>query len=400
MLLDRLSGLTVEHDPTLRPSARARAISGAFARAGARSSLRPRAPAALSFKLGAAAAIATAVALGVALRPAATPSGSAAVADNTATAVPAARKDRVLTGEVLVDGHGLAVGGALPSDQNVLAVSGAELQLAHARLAMKAGTRVRWNASTHAVTLVGGKVTVDVDPAPHLPFSVQTARFRVEVLGTRFTVDDDGVSVERGTVRVTTNDGSVIGLALTAGQSFRLPSPPAVTAPAAAIAGDAAEQAAASADETAAKPTGPDADSQARALLQRARRQLAERDGKAAWRSLRDALALHPSLGLREQAQLLTADSYVVMGDVQRAIGEYLSVANHFAPRVGAQNALFTAARLQSERGHDRPAFALFSQYIARYPQGALVQDARRRKEALRPASPQSSAQGASDLHR
>lgn len=387
LLLDRLTGLTAEHDPTLHPSARARAISGAFARAGARSSLRPRAPASLSFKLGAAAAIATAVALGVALRPAAKPGGSAEVAARTATAVPATRKDRVLSGEVRVNGHATAAGSAVASGEDVVAVSGAELQLAHAQLALRAGTTVSWNAATHALTLAAGMVSVDVDPAPHQPFSVQTARFRVEVLGTRFSVDLNGVRVERGIVRVVGNDGSLLAAALTAGQSFTLPPVPATQAPSTAVAADAAEPTTASAEETAAQPTGPDADSRARALLQRARKQLAQRDGDGAWHTLRGALQLHPSLALREQARLLTADSYVVMNKLDRAVAEYLGVAHEFAPRIAAQNALFTAGRLQSERGRTRPALALFSQYVARYPDGALSADARRRQAALKAAN-------------
>lgn len=402
--LDRLSALAGELDPSLRPAARERAIGRAFARAGAQWSAPRRAHVSHYFALG--GGLAAALALGLVLWPRSAPAPSSspgAVAhDRAATAVPAgAHGDRVLAGAVQARGRGLTSGASVEAGQELSATSGAELQLAHARVSLHADTRVQWNASEHALALIAGVVSVEVDPSRHEPFSVRTSRFRAEVLGTRFEVDLEGVRVERGTVRVVATDGQVLAPAVTAGQRFVFAEPAAAQEPSVATAALAIARDDRADPEELPRPGARRSqaarDADARALLQRARKQLTQRDAETAWHTVQDALALRPATALRAEARSLIADVYMVEGNTDRAVGEYLSIANKFEPRVAAQNALFAAGRLEAERGHDGPALSCFNRYVARYPHGALIEDARRRLQALKVATGHASPAKAPD---
>nr|HEX4313490.1 FecR family protein [Kofleriaceae bacterium] len=78
-----------------------------------------------------------------------------------------------------------------------------------------------------AIRIHGGSVFVDVDPAAHRPFRVESPQFTVEVLGTAFTAREDGVQVERGTVRIVAPDGHELAR-VDAGHGWSLPGPVAL----------------------------------------------------------------------------------------------------------------------------------------------------------------------------
>ncbi len=247
--------------------------------------------------------------------------------------------------------------------------------LAHAKVTLRPSSSPRWNASQHDVVLSSGSVLVDVDPGPKQPFSVTTPNFRVLVLGTRFSVSLEGVSVERGRVRVVATDGHELRV-LGAGEGVV-----------------AADEISAAHDEPVA-PT-PSARGEAphrarvdaAALLSEARTQLAARNLVLAQRAIAAALAdeLLPS----QQAEALTlrAECALAAGDSEGGVQAYLRVARSFVTLLAGENALFSAARLDMDRGHTEEGARLLRSYLARYPHGRFVKEAQLRLHTLGAAS-------------
>ena len=329
---------------------------------------------------GLALSVAAAVALGV-LRPWSS-SPSAGSSQANASAGQAGGGDRVLLGAVEIDGQPSGDGALLTARATLHARKPATVALAHARVALAAGTTLRWDGAARQVVLDHGSVTADVDPSAHQPFSVQTARFTVRVLGTRFTVDQAGVSVERGKVAVLGPDGARIA-ELTAGQRFEVDAPSAApeTAEAALAVEEAVDGASGDADVGGAR--GERTSPRARGLLGQARALLAAGDARSARSTLEDALAL--SLATRDRAEALSlrAECALVAGDLRGAIAGYLRVNRSYRNLPAGQNALFAAARLQAERGRDAAAVKLLRRYLARHPRGRFVQEARQRLAEL-----------------
>jgi ferric-dicitrate binding protein FerR (iron transport regulator) len=109
----------------------------------------------------------------------------------------------------------LAVGALLPRE--------VPTQIAHAVVTPLPDASVVRSDNTE-IRLDHGSVFVDVDPGPHKPFRVRTPRFTVDVLGTAFSVREDGVVVERGTVRIATTSGELLA-SVAAGDVWSLPAP-------------------------------------------------------------------------------------------------------------------------------------------------------------------------------
>jgi hypothetical protein len=394
-LLGGLRALVDELPQALPKERRERAIEGALAQAlqgrdgaaggAAVFSLRPR-PAQVETRrpvraLVGVALVAAAASVLVVVRPwSSTPSVRVATPTTTAPSlVPAG--DRVLQGALEIDGQPGGRDAALSAHATLHATAPATVALAHATLALSADTTLRWDRDALRVQLDSGSVTADVDPSAHQRFSVQTARFTVLVLGTRFTVTQEGVAVERGKVRVFGPDGAVLAPMLLAGERFAAPVPTAAASTA------AASTASASAAATRGSPERAVVRERARALLAQARAQLAAEQTDAARGSIGAALALARGPADRAEALSLRAECALVAGDLGGAIQGYLRVSRRYASLPAGQNALFAASRLQAERGHDAAAIALLQRYLARYPRGRFVNEAHQRLAALDPQS-------------
>jgi len=127
--------------------------------------------------------------------------------------------DRVLSGDVTVDGAR-----AVRIGKRAELASGGEVLIGGAVVALADGSDAGWRAEARTVELRRGSVVVDLPPGQSRGFRVATERFVVEVVGTRFAVDLDGVRTERGTVRVLSPDGRELAR-VSAGQSWSLPRP-------------------------------------------------------------------------------------------------------------------------------------------------------------------------------
>jgi tetratricopeptide (TPR) repeat protein len=121
----------------------------------------------------------------------------------------------------------------------------------------------------------------------------------------------------------------------------------------------------------------------AAALLDAARRALVAKRLPEARRQIEAVLALATPASLRAEALSLRADCAQVEGDRAAAIAAYSQVAQSFAALPAGENALFAAARLEQERGGRAAATAGLRRYLARYPRGRFVKEARQRLRAL-----------------
>ena len=230
---------------------------------------------------------------------------------------------------------------------------------AHAKVTLAAGTRARFDVATSTLELRRGRVEVDVDPRPHAPFAVMTQHFRVEVLGTQFTVTPERVDVQHGKVRVLDREGRLIAPRLTRGKSYVRRTSDAETS----VRGARAAELAPSSAE----------------VLTRAREALAGRRLVDA-RDLLDRLdGMDATRAERAEAATLRAECALLDHDVAAAIEAYLKVSNAFGDLPAADNALFAAAQLAAKQRDDVRARALLERYLIRYPEGRFAADARAR---------------------
>jgi ferric-dicitrate binding protein FerR (iron transport regulator) len=274
--------------------------------------------------------------------------------------------------------------------------NGGVVQLAHATVELRAHTRARWNEPARALKLEDGSVVADVDPAQHRSFRVDTERFRVLVLGTRFEVSTSEVRVARGRVRIEALNGTELAV-LGAGESYTCAGAPcqpraeAVRTEIADVARepestDPASEAVANRRETrgAEVVPRPAVDRQ----LDEARQALGRRDVARAREIV--ASVLRENLSRRDQAEALSlrAECALVAGDSEGASSAYQLVAKRFAHLPAGENALFASARLDAERLSGASAEAGLTRYLARYPRGRFVKEAEARLRELRSARP------------
>lgn len=256
---------------------------------------------------------------------------------------------------------------------------------AHATVTLSAEARVRFEAATSTLSLARGALEVEVDPAPHAPFAVETANFRALVLGTSFHVDSEQVVVRHGHVRVTRGDRQLADLH--AGERYDarpraqapLVTPPLVAeaVPPEQVATEPStprktkvehRRAADRVEPTAAEPS-------ARELLAQARSALA-RDAFDETRALLQSAEAH-ARGAEERAEAgtLRAELALRRRDQPAAIVAYLAVADRYPGLASGENALFAAAQLSAPQA----ARALWERYLARYPQGRFATQVRTR---------------------
>lgn len=391
-LLDGLTRLAAEQPVSLDAAARSRAISAALnagSVARARLSLAP--PRRGFVLLGAAtAALALAVAVQRALTPAPAP----------VAVQPARAFDRVLSGQVEVAGGKQGAGERLNESAELFTTDGASVALAHAEVQLRAHTRARWNARARTLALPQGSALIEVDPARHESFRVETHAFVVTVLGTRFEVTQDAVHVLRGRVSVTPRaDGRAVDpIVLAAGSpqaDFELQptaaeaTPPlAEPAPVATAPRPRAQRGADKGSQPPAAKLPRDDDREVRdanpsALLEQARSQLAARDVTQARNTLRLAAPQLRESALRAQALSLEAECNLLERRFEAARDAYLRVARIFPTLPAAETALFAAARIEAEHGHSARARELLTRYLERYPSGSFAREAEHRIELL-----------------
>lgn len=282
--------------------------------------------------------------------------------------------------------------------------AGASAQAGHARVRAIAPARVRFDAADAELYLARGSLEVEVDPQPRRPFAVRGERFVVRVLGTRFTVRPDGVTVQRGVVSIRALDGAVIVDRLAAGgawtwteetsgpassgRELAARDAPGEIGPGADVAPspEVAVSPTSTSDELVAEPGAepdveePDvAEPDVAALLARARRLLAARRAAPALSTIRAALAAPRTRAQEAEARSLLADHALVAGDPERAIALYAAVGRGYRDLRAGDNAMFTAARLRARRGPPAEARALLQEYLRIFPRGRFRTEAARR---------------------
>ncbi|MDB4973648.1 MAG: FecR protein [Myxococcaceae bacterium] len=246
-------------------------------------------------------------------------------------------------------------------------------QLAHARVELAPGTRVRFVARSRVLELASGRVALDVDASRGQSFEVRTQSFRVQVLGTQFAVTPERVEVRHGHVVVSELSGAVLA-DLTDGKAFvysegSAKSTAEVVAPShrsAHAAGDAAARASvAQLLVQAREALGASSVERARALLQQVDRRAASRTERA-------------------EAATLVAECALVEHDAPAAIRTYLQVAERYRGLRAGENALFAAAQLSTREPREEQAARLLSRYLERYPQGRFADEAQARLTQLK----------------
>jgi hypothetical protein len=273
-----------------------------------------------------------------------------------------------------------------------------------ARIVYSPGTKLLAEPARRRLGLSRGEVDVDVDPRAGLPgrFRVVTDSFVVEVVGTRFIVTPNGVRTLRGLVRVLDLQDHEVAV-LEAGQSWWAPravegaattSP--VPAPALAprpITPAPAEPATpAPAEHATAAPAHARAAANARGgriaeLLARVRSAMSDGDADEARSWIARARLAGPSDDEAATLDLLEADAWLVTKQPDTAIAAYRRVASRWSGTAQAETATFAVGQLLVERGSPTAAETALDEYLARYPLGRFVREAREQLALVR-ASP------------
>lgn len=248
------------------------------------------------------------------------------------------------------------------------AAAGGRVSLGMAVADLAKNTELSWVRSKQVLTLVHGTVTVDVEHQNGRHFEVRTPGFTVEVVGTRFTVEANGVTTERGVVRVLGPDGQLIRR-LGAGESWHQQvddGHQASLQPALAPAPLTLR--------TAAVDRAKDAAGLLAARLDQARHALATGDAGLARRLV--SPLFRQSHNTAVEARVLFAESFLVEGRYADAIDAYRLVARDFPRTDQAETSLFTIAQLQSEHGPGGDARGALRAYLTRYPHGRYAREA------------------------
>jgi hypothetical protein len=248
------------------------------------------------------------------------------------------------------------------------------------------------------VVLEGGRLEARVIHAAGTRWTVQAGPFRVQVTGTRFTVD---WSAARQTIAVALQEGSVVvdgallgaGVVLRAGQRLEVAAgsglvrTEALGAPATAPLATAA--AAAPAPETAPSPASPSRPAGAAVSAETPSSVIPPDPGRAAaadeWRVLAgrgaygEALAAAERQGLGGLCRRLDARGLLALGDVARYAGApaqarkvFESLASRFPTDPLAGDAVFSLGRLAFEAQRPAEAAGWFQRYVGAWPDGPL----------------------------
>jgi ferric-dicitrate binding protein FerR (iron transport regulator) len=245
-------------------------------------------------------------------------------------------------------------------------------QFGHASVQLARATRARFEQASSTLVLASGRVEVDVDVGRGQPFRVATQHFRVEVLGTRFAVTPRSVVVMRGHVQVFALDGRVLASDLAAGSEFSYDARGSVR--------EQADAGSSGAQQVGAQALPP-AES-ASSLLARARQALAQGELERALELVGRAEASVAGRGERAEAGTLRAEAALLGKQPARAVELYAAVAQQFADLPAGENAAFAAARFAARSVPARER-ELLERYLAQYPQGRFLDEAKRRLARL-----------------
>lgn len=279
-------------------------------------------------------------------------------------------RSRILDGDVQASRRH---GRALDDGAYLTTQTGGRVVLDGPVVDLAAATVAVWHEAARTVELAEGRVTVDVDPGAHKRFRVATARFVVQVVGTRFTVDLGGVHTERGRVEVVGLDGAKLAT-VSAGESWTVPPPVVATTSAPAAATPVAPPAMPPPDESRSRPDGPDRLILARQALSRGESDKARR--------LVQPLLDGPRRTAAE-ANVLFAESFLVERRYGDALERYRAVTRRYAGTPQAESALYACGQLEIEQGLRDGALATLKRYLDLYPRGRFAREARERISRL-----------------
>lgn len=261
-----------------------------------------------------------------------------------------------------------------------------------AKIVYEAGTTLTAHPVARHLSLSRGEIDVDVTEGLPGRFRVTTPGFIVEVLGTRFVVTPTSVHTLRGHVRILDLSGREL-VVLHAGESWN---PPRAVRTTAGPGEDAsASVAPPTAAPAAALPAVPSAE-RIRAVvprqpslsesLSRTRAALADGDSERARALIEHARDRSLSDADAATLELLEADAWLVGGRPEEAILAYRRL---FRRRPGApegEMAAFAVGQLLTERGARVEAASALNDYLAHYPQGRFLREARERLAQLQSA--------------
>lgn len=231
-----------------------------------------------------------------------------------------------------------------------------ERTLAHAHVRFEPESRARFDAKRRRLLLEQGRVEVDVDARLGESFSVVTQHFRVEVLGTQFSVTPEQVSVTRGRVQVFGTDGRVLARELAAGSTFTY--------------GEKSTRA-------------PARTKSASTLLAEARMALARGDSARARELVSEAERAHPVRTERAEAGTLRAESALLEQKSTLALRAYREVAERFPDLSAGDNAAFAAAQLAT-KADPAAERALLESYLTHFPEGRFREEVQTRLARLK----------------
>jgi len=214
------------------------------------------------------------------------------------------------------------------------------------------------------IVQLGGRIAYEVMHDPDREFAVTAADVRVEVTGTRFTVNlsEDWVSVHVDAGRVEVNDGTRIA-ALLAGEDLRVHAWNAAGS-------RPMNGSSANAPVDSQAPATPRATSEtAASLLTRA--DSARRAGR-----ISEAILLLQSLASRYPTDSRFPVALFTLGRLEAGQGHYAAAAGNFArcrrASAGslAEDALAEEATARMQAGSATEARALAKQYVEQFPEG------------------------------
>jgi hypothetical protein len=358
-----------QSSPVLQESSRERALSRALARAAAGNVVSQRArPRGLvygtAFVSAAAAALLLWTGRGESPRVAAPKVASAPVSARAPEG--ALRQTEAREQTKLVERGSLADS---ESDAWIDVSSAQVMHFAHARVEVAGNSRLKFDRAGSVLSLERGRVDLDVDPSAGKVFWVHTQTFRVQVLGTQFSVTPEQVSVREGHVQVSDHQGKVLARDLAGGTTFSLQHGPETrTAPASATA----------AQTTAARASLPEP----AIALDRARKFLANGQTQLAAQLLDGLKRAHLSRQERAEASTLRAEIALLEHNLGGALKQYEVLGRRFGDLPAGENATFAAAQLAARTAPARER-ALLESYLAHYPKGRFADEARAKLRKL-----------------